>query len=1177
MLLYNAQRPTDFESYQERGHVGWTDVGGAQIDTFKYEDLSISRQSNIDKELIKEVHLAFSIAPHLFEQDDDKQAHQEGSAAEILSLAAQTSKPKVDIYTAANYERVVEPNLEMLRSLPDGKFRTRDEIDTDIAEQAKALRDEFDKLHSYADPYAAFFGTLGGSVVASMADPFNIATMPLGVGKVAGAGFIKSLSVLMARSFGIGAATEGAIQPFVYNYKQEIDSPYELRDAMLNIAAGGIGNALITGAGHSIAAGFRKLSGKLEDTPENRKLKEAFDELQRLQTFTDDAGPITVAQLEVRLTALNKAMDDLSQGKKIDYDELNGFINAGDLKGYEASVKSTQAEIDHINKSLKGVEIDEVILKKQLKLEKRAAKALTRLEKKAAKSLPSGSGIRLDANVDVADVRANQKVEWEKGEADAKIKAQEDSKVADRELKESRKQGDMVKAKADKEALEARLTELEVEHKAAVGAFEAYISDNAEFTNSAIKVAATDTPRMRAVKDAVNRIVLSLGGQDIKVRVYEGNPDVDGDMRFSRAGDADVSADSVLQFVPFEQAQKLAQAYTDSKGIDYTPATKHVIANPERAALIADEYERMKHNPSDPEVAAAYDAMINETIDQFRLILDAGLKVQFIRGSDPYVNGPSDVIADVKDNNHIWVYSTRDGFGSNDKFDPVDNPLLRETEFEIDGVKLLANDVFRVVHDYFGHIKTGTTFRATGEENAWQSHASMYTPLARRAMTTETRGQNSWLNYGPYGKINRTANTSNTIFADQKIGLLPRWVSEENRVSASDRKDRYDRARRDNETGFEGAVDSSGRVELIHYSREPISRTDPGKWGEGLSGRVRSEQNRRLSGTIGRTYFGIEQAIEGGYKKELGLGSHKQTTTLDGELIYNPHKNPEGLWDNSDIAASEKAIADAGYSGYFVNHKQLGKVVAVFDELEVRKASDTNRQSKSGDTIEAAINPETGELHINASAIRDTDHLTSILREEVIGHYGLRKSLGKEFQGVINDIKATAETNPELRQMWVELSGVDPQTKQVINPDAPYKGMADDVIADEIISKMARDEISDTTWLKLKSIIIKALRKIGLVKDDITITEMKALVAKSEKALKKQSSKVPTITGIKPKAAVDDLSDDAMEAETIRVVNDETVEGVVFDENGNAVDYRNSLIEDENDIAGIESLKVCML
>ncbi len=156
----------------------------------------------------------------------------------------------------------------------------------------------------------------------------------------------------------------------------------------------------------------------------------------------------------------------------------------------------------------------------------------------------------------------------------------------------------------------------------------------------------------------------------------------------------------------------------------------------------------MKHNPSDPEVAAAYDAMIDETIDQFRLILDTGLKVQFIRGSDPYVNGPSDVIADVKDNNHMWVYSTRDGFGSNDKFDPVDNPLLRETEFEIDGVKLLANDVFRVVHDYFGHIKTGTTFRATGEENAWQSHASMYSPLARRAMTTETRGQNSWLNYG---------------------------------------------------------------------------------------------------------------------------------------------------------------------------------------------------------------------------------------------------------------------------------------------------------------------------------------------------------------------------------------------------------------------------------------------
>ena len=232
-----------------------------------------------------------------------------------------------------------------------------------------------------------------------------------------------------------------------------------------------------------------------------------------------------------------------------------------------------------------------------------------------------------------------------------------------------------------------------------------------------------------------------------------------------------------------------------------------------------------------------------------------------------------------------------------------------------------------------------------------------------------------------------------------------------------------------------------------------------------------------------------------------------------------------------------------------------------------------------GGKAEAAINPETGELHINASAFRDEAHLMQVMREEIIGHYGLRKSLGGDFQGVINDIKSTALTNPELRQMWVDLSGIDPQTRQIINPNAPYKGMADDVIADEIISKMAREEVSDTTFMTLKNIIIKALRKIGLVKDDITISEMRALVVKSEQALKKNVVKKPTITGMKPqlKQIDEPLNNEAIDAEAARIVVDETNDQVIFDQNGNTINLRDALMEDDNDIAGIESIRVCML
>ena len=38
------------------------------------------------------------------------------------------------------------------------------------------------------------------------------------------------------------------------------------------------------------------------------------------------------------------------------------------------------------------------------------------------------------------------------------------------------------------------------------------------------------------------------------------------------------------------------------------------------------------------------------------------------------------------------------------------------------------------------------------------------------------RYQNSWLNFGPYGAANRTASTPDTIFADQKSGLMPEFT-----------------------------------------------------------------------------------------------------------------------------------------------------------------------------------------------------------------------------------------------------------------------------------------------------------------------------------------------------------------------------------------------------------------
>src|SRR5690625_7723407 len=103
-----------------------------------------------------------------------------------------------------------------------------------------------------------------------------------------------------------------------------------------------------------------------------------------------------------------------------------------------------------------------------------------------------------------------------------------------------------------------------------------------------------------------------------------------------------------------------------------------------------------------------------------------------------YDRDPRRAIEDVRDNNHLYIFGTKDGYGPDTVLDPSDNPMVRETKYrDINGVPLLANDVFRAVHDYFGTATEGVGFRAAGEANACRTHASMYSPLASRALTSD--------------------------------------------------------------------------------------------------------------------------------------------------------------------------------------------------------------------------------------------------------------------------------------------------------------------------------------------------------------------------------------------------------------------------------------------------------
>lgn len=236
---------------------------------------------------------------------------------------------------------------------------------------------------------------------------------------------------------------------------------------------------------------------------------------------------------------------------------------------------------------------------------------------------------------------------------------------------------------------------------------------------------------------------------------------------------------------PIGRLKDAADEYMKGAGLTYAPPTEYVKADPERATRIANAFDEEKSDPDNPAVKASYAAMAKETLAQWDVIKKTGLKVEWVKPgqTDPYAASPRLAALDVSEHNHWWGFPTDLGYGdgSKESTPAKDNPLLKATGEVIDGRKVVVNDVFRIVHDMMGHLKEGNGFRADGEENAWRSHASMYSDLARPAMTNETRGQNSWVNFGPYGETNRHASGADTHFAPQKIGLMPEWVVNEGR------------------------------------------------------------------------------------------------------------------------------------------------------------------------------------------------------------------------------------------------------------------------------------------------------------------------------------------------------------------------------------------------------------
>ena len=270
-------------------------------------------------------------------------------------------------------------------------------------------------------------------------------------------------------------------------------------------------------------------------------------------------------------------------------------------------------------------------------------------------------------------------------------------------------------------------------------------------------------------------------------------------------------------YEPSGEAQQLKREYQKEYGLPTDRPPRISSLDTQKSRRIGDAFEEMEHRPQDPEVIDSYNQLAHESLMQYQKLLDSGVEFEYWRGRGEPYRSSQEMVDDVVNNRRLKVLATEGNFGQ-DAITPeqlAENPLLAKTKY-IDpetGRPLLVNDVFRAVHDYFGHASEGTGFGSIGEEGAWATHMKMFTPLAQKALTTETRGQNSWVNFGrqmrrPDGTIPQTGDPDyihpkDRPFGEQKIGLLPEEFTQDEYFQLWNDPDFRNKAK---QVGFVGAT-----------------------------------------------------------------------------------------------------------------------------------------------------------------------------------------------------------------------------------------------------------------------------------------------------------------------------------------------------------------------------------
>lgn len=158
------------------------------------------------------------------------------------------------------------------------QIKTNKQLDEERKELLKLKRDYASDVMSRGSGAAQFLGAATGYLL----DPVSVATMPIGFATGASRG-LAAAGKAAIKAGATEMAIETGIQAFVYEHKHDIDSPYQWKDALTNIASAATASALLAGGAVGIREYVRSVRAKTKDLPMDDDIAFSNETLSRME------------------------------------------------------------------------------------------------------------------------------------------------------------------------------------------------------------------------------------------------------------------------------------------------------------------------------------------------------------------------------------------------------------------------------------------------------------------------------------------------------------------------------------------------------------------------------------------------------------------------------------------------------------------------------------------------------------------------------------------------------------------------------------------------------------------------------------------------------------------------------------------------------------------------------